>query len=160
MLAKRRRPRVGEFVILRKKSYKQGESNKKLTSQAEKFSLKVTTVTDDGSHIWMDQGDHDEMISRDRVEVVPRLYFGPNDELTDQVNFHRRNEYEYVLDEIVGHRVKEDNPKEWLEAICKWYSFKQNTYEPSANVRRSHISRYCRKNGLILPNNARESMME
>ena len=59
-----------------------------------------------------------------------RPYFEPNDELTDQVNFQGRNAYEYILDEFVGHRVKEDNPKECSEVVCEGYGFKLNTYEP------------------------------
>ena len=124
------------------------ECKHELTLKAEKFPLRVTNVTAHHSHVCGDRHNHDGMVSRDRIEVFPRHDFGQDFIIPPVKTPLNRDKYEYFLEEIIGHEVKEKNPKECSNVLCKWYGFKSNTYEPLANVRRSQIWKIFNQKGL------------
>lgn len=112
-------------------------------------------ISPDASHVTINRGQYQETISRDRVELAPNHNFGEDSDELDRSEIrsdHRKDSAEYVLTDIIGHSVKEDNTKEW------WYGFKRPTWDPIANVTHDQIIHYCHKYNEPRPDNFKDAI--
>lgn len=155
-LQKRRLPQLGESVLIKKEQRTQKEEGWHKIADKTEGPFPVVEVSPDATHVTIDRGQYQETISRDRIELAPKPDFGgdalePNrGEIRSK---HRRDAAEYVLLDIVGHSIKEDNPKAWEKVNCLWYGFKKPTWNPIQNVTRNQVLRYCCRYELPAPEN-------
>ena len=135
---------AGDYVFIRKQATtRRDEERHKLAPKAE-GPLKVVSCDVERRVVVFRRHSHDETISIDRVELAP------SPELRNDT---QNVSEEFVVDEILSHRLCEGEEANHWEVKVKWYGFSRPTWQPLHDVRRSQVLRYCRRNKISPPAN-------
>lgn len=120
---KTRRPQISDLVSIRKEAAAQGEKHHKILPQAEKKSLKVTFVSEDGSHLRVNRGGHEGLVSHERVVISPRQLQAKEEGKAAASISHgdekrlRQREYEYLLEKVANHAEDDGKPEAWFVVL-------------------------------------------
>lgn len=155
---RRRVPKVGESILVRKEQATRGESWHKLSPRA--FGpFKVVDVSEDGRTLTYQNGGSRELVNVNRVELAP-VEEVANDEGQAGTNDDTESEttgLDAVVDSIIGHAPVEGKPENYWQVHVKWFNDNQPTWEPLKNMRYSQVAKYCHQNGLAHPSNMEET---